>query len=101
MLQRERIDVLVLCVAFCCRFYTLAKSVQDYDDFTAAIGWDLSTSAVVLRGNKLDEINITDIVPGDVVHLSQVGRKLHSRLYSKYVLTLSKSRVVLSRPTCV
>ncbi|KAL7965273.1 E1-E2 ATPase domain-containing protein [Trichoderma sp. SZMC 28014] len=71
VLQRERIDVLVLCVAFCCRFYTLAKSVQDYDDFTAAIGWDLSTSAVVLRGNKLDEINITDIVPGDVVHLSQ------------------------------
>lgn len=66
------IDVLILCVIFLWRLYIIAKDVQNYDDVTGSFEWDLLTSAVVLRGNELCEINITDIVPGDIVHLSQV-----------------------------
>lgn len=80
VLRHEWIDMLILCVILLWRLYALAKDVQNYDDFTAALEWDLSTSAVVLRGNKLCEINITDIVPEDVGYLSQVGRTSYSRV---------------------
>lgn len=48
--------------------------------YNAALEWNLSTSALVLRGNKLCEINITDMVPGNVVYLSKVRRRSHSQI---------------------
>lgn len=72
MLLREWIDVLILSVISLWRLLHTAIDVKLYDDATASIEWHLSTSALVLRGNELCEIKIADIVPGDVVHLSQV-----------------------------
>lgn len=73
MLRREWLDLFILCVILLRSLHGTIQSVRAYEDIARCLDWDLSTSAVVLRGGELQEVNITELVPGDVVYVSEVG----------------------------
>ena len=51
--------------------------MKQADDVNESISWSAGMQAVVLREGEVLEIDAADLVPGDVVHISQV-RKLQS-----------------------
>ena len=36
--------------------------------------WDPSTPAVALRGGKITQVTTRELVPGDIIHVSEVRR---------------------------
>lgn len=50
--------------------------IKDADDVSSTLVWPSDMQAVVVRGGRIQEISIVDLVPGDVVHISEVTLKL-------------------------
>ena len=83
----------MLAAAFCGEWMTafalippliLSNGIELYrmkqaDDVNESISWSAGMQAVVLREGEVLEIDAADLVPGDVVHISQV-RELQSFL---------------------
>lgn len=53
-------------------FRAESESTRSVDDVIKSIATDSSTLAVVLRNGLLMEIAAKDLVPGDIVHVSEV-----------------------------
>jgi magnesium-transporting ATPase (P-type) len=48
--------------------------MKQADDVNESLSWSAGLRAVVLREGQVLEIDAADLVPGDVVHISKVGK---------------------------
>lgn len=55
----------------------MIQSVMEYDDLAQSMSWDNNYPAVVLREGQLREVKTRELIPGDVVHLSEVCHRQH------------------------
>lgn len=72
ILHYDWMHILLLSALLALEFRAWVQPIQSSDDLTDLIALDPSTSAVVIRDGTLAEIAATDLVPGDIVHISEV-----------------------------
>lgn len=85
ILHHKWLHVLLLSIYLALEFHAWSQSTQSSDDVAGSIAFDGSSSAVVVRDGTLAEIAAKDLVPGDIVHISEVNPLL---LFGEFYLKI-------------
>ena len=67
-------DLLLGCGLLALSFRSSIIPVRDSEEVVESLAWDSSKSAIALRDCIISEVTVRDLVPGDIVHVSEVHR---------------------------
>ena len=65
-------DLIVMCGLLALNIRGAIHGIREHDDVAQSLEWSSSIRAIVLREGKIAEVAIKELVPGDIVHVSEV-----------------------------
>ena len=68
------------------------QKIRQYDEIAQSLAWDPSKLAITLREGKLFETSVRDLVPGDIVRVSEVSYVSRSTSQSRNLTTATGLR---------
>lgn len=74
ILFHDWLDLLLICTLLGFAFHASIDQLRNSDDVVESLVWDSSRSALALRDGTISEVAMKDLVPGDIVHVSEVDR---------------------------
>ena len=70
---RDWWDLLIVGVLLALNVRGAIRGIREHDEIAQSLVWDSSIRAIALRDGTISEVNAKELVPGDIVHVFEVG----------------------------